>query len=81
LEIFSNIELIILKNTLRCPLYGITNEKIQKILSRLVRPQKNRKVDGDRCNIASYEKNTNDLLKFLVPKNFKLSVYNLLIEF
>jgi hypothetical protein len=42
-EIFSNIKLIVLKNTLRRPLYGTTNEKN---LSRLVCPQKNHKV-GD----------------------------------
>jgi hypothetical protein len=45
-EIFSNIKLIVLKNTLRYPLYGTTGEKI---LSCSVRPQKNRKIgDGDR---------------------------------
>jgi hypothetical protein len=78
-EIFSNIKLIVLKNPLCCPLYETTNEKI---LSSLVCPQKNRKFgDGDRCTIASYEKNTNDLPNFFLSKNFKHSVYNLLGEF
>jgi hypothetical protein len=80
-EIFSNIKLKIFKNTSRCLLYGTTNEK--KIYLDWFARKKNRKVgDGDRCNIASYEKKTKTIYSnFFEPKFFKLSVYNLLIEF
>jgi hypothetical protein len=78
-EIFSNIKLIILKNTLYCPLYGTTHKKN---LSCLVRPQKNRKIgDSDRCNIAYHMRKIQTIYSiFFEPKNFKLTVY-LHIEF
>jgi hypothetical protein len=78
-EIFSNIKLIVLKNTLRCPLYGTTNEKI---LSRLVCPQKITKSVIATDTLLHHMRKTQTIFSnFFEPKNFILSVYNLLIEF
>jgi hypothetical protein len=52
----------------------------KKIICRLVRPQKNGQFRNDnRCNIASYEKNTKYLLKFFRTKkilNFPYTIYS-----
>jgi hypothetical protein len=53
-ETFSNIKLVVLKNTLRCPLNGTINENI---LSLLVCPQKKKKKKKNRkvgdCDIRN----------------------------
>jgi hypothetical protein len=74
-ELFSNIKLIVLKNTLRYSLYGTTNEKF---LSCLVRPRKKKiakLVMATDATLYRVRKPRTIYSNFFEPKNFKLSMY------
>jgi hypothetical protein len=79
--IFSNITLIVLKNTLRCPLlymelqtkkfisFGSPAKKIVKL------------VMAADATLNHMRKTQTIYTNFFLPKIFKLSAYNLLIDF
>jgi hypothetical protein len=64
----------------RCPLYGTTNVKF---LSRLVRLQKQmaKSMTTTDATLHQMRKTRTIYSKIFEPKIFKLSMYNLLIEF